>query len=373
MKHSYSVTGFRYFYDLALAVWRMGALGMYYSGFPKWRLRPPDGFPMRVRSFRTFVNYSMQRLPESLRIDDNIVFRWQDRGFDKAISGILDGEGYLHGIPGQCAKTFQRAKELGMTTVLNHASGPWEQQVKLIEPEYRRAGLKLDPNEAVPKSHKERLDLEVALTDFHCVASTVVKKQLVESGVGPQRIWVVPYGADPELFPKRSKVPEGPFRICFAGRQSLRKGIHYLLKALEAIDSSGWELHFFGMQFKETENDLEAYGGGAKIFQNGALSQPSLAKAFKDMHVLVLPSAEEAFGLVVVQALEAGIPCIVSDRVGAKDILKEGKSGSVVPFGNTKALAEALLYWSHNRITVEDSFPWMKCAEQLLFQGSQTG
>lgn len=372
MPHSFAATNPCHVYDLALALAEMGALGTYYSGYPRWRLRPPEGFPLRVRAGRTLVTYGMQRLPEALRIRDDRVFRWQDRGFDRAVAGILEGEGYLHGLPGQCAALFGKAREAGLRPVLNHAQGPLAQQRALVAREYARHGRDLGAELPLPASYEARLAEEMERAEFHCVASTVVRDQLIAEGVDPAAIWVVPYGADSSLFPKRGETPGGPFRICFAGRQSLRKGIHYLLKALESVDSRDWELHCFGMEFSETAADFRAYGGRARVIQRGSLPQAELARALQEMHVLVLPSVEEAFGLVVVQALEVGVPCVVSDRVGAKDLIRDGATGSIVPFGDVAGFAAALQRWEADRITVPDSFPWSACARRLLEEAGGT-
>lgn len=371
VRQTFSATNPCHVYDLALALHGMGALGRYYSGYPRWRLRPPGDFPIRVHACRTLLTYGMQRLPEFLRINDDRMFRWQDAGFDRAVSRDLQGSGFIHGLPGQCRDTFRRARKEGWTTILNHASGPVLQQRALIAPEYERHGRNLEAEAPLPEAYTARLAEEADLAHLHCAASTVVRDQLVADGIPRERIWVVPYGANSRLFPKRETVPTGPFRICFAGRQSLRKGIHYLLQALESVDSSGWELHCFGMAFRETEPDFERYTGGAQVMQRGSVPQTELAAAFREMDVLVLPSAEEAFGLVVVQALESGIPCIVSDRVGSKDLVRDGETGSIVPFGDSEALARALSFWSGNRITVADRFPWSSCAEELLLQANR--
>lgn len=366
MRHSFAATNPCHVYDLAQALWKIGGLERYYSGYPSWRLHPPEGFPIRTLTWRTLVTYGMQRLPERMRVDDTRMFRWQDRGFDRAAARVLEGEGFLHGLPGQCLELFRTAKSRGLIPVLNHASGPLEQQRALVAPEYRRAGLELESRQPLPARWRERLQAESDLADYHCAASTVVRDQLEEAGMDPGRIWVVPYGADERTFPKRRQTPGGPFRICFAGRQSLRKGLHYLLKALELAGQKDWELHCFGMPLQETAADLAAYRGAASIRQRGSVAQAELGRAFAEMRVLVLPSAEEAFGLVVVQALQAGLPCIVSNRVGAKDLIREGENGSIVPFGDTDALAEALRFWSGNGITVPDRFPWSECARKLL-------
>lgn len=371
LHHSFAATNPCHVYDLALALHELGGLGCYYSGYPRWRLRPPEGFPLRVRSARTLVTYAMQRWPERWRIRDDRMFRWQDAGFDAAVARLLEGEGSIHGLPGQCLRIFEKARAIGMRPILNHAQGPLHQQRALVAHEYARHGRDLAAEQPLPPAYEERLRREMELAGGHCVASTVVRDQLITEGVPAEAIRVVPYGADERLFPKRAATPGGPFRLCFAGRQSLRKGIHYLLKALEAVDSTDWELHCFGMEFAETASDFAAYRGRARVIQRGSLPQAELARAFHEMHLLVLPSVEEAFGLVVVQALQAGVPCLLSDRVGAGDLVREGQTGSIVPFGDVAAMAAALQHWEAHRITVPDTFPWSACARQLLDAGAQ--
>lgn len=371
MNHSFAATNPCHVYDLALALWNSGDLGTYYSGYPQWRLKSPNGFPIRSRSLRTLVTYGFQRLPEWARPDDSAMFRWQDKGFDRAIAHLLDGSGFIHGLPGQCLETFRKARQLGMIPILNHASGPFEQQRKLVAPEYERVGLSLESELPIPDSYRQRIEEEMELAEIHCVASTVVRDQLIGDGINESSIWVVPYGADGRIFKKRASTPTGPFKICFAGRQSLRKGIHYLLQALEQTGQESWELHCLGMQSAESHGDFSNFKGPSKVVQHGAVPQVELAAVLQQMHVLVLPSAEEAFGLVVVQALEAGIPCIVSDRVGAKDLVRESATGSVFPFGSVEALSGALAYWNDNRTTVQERFPWASCSEKLLLQAAE--
>ncbi|MCC5806360.1 MAG: glycosyltransferase family 4 protein [Opitutales bacterium] len=362
---SFAATNPCHVYDLAVALRALGVGGMYYSGYPRWRLRPPPGFAMRAASFRTLVTYGLQRLPERWRPPNPRLFQWQDTGFDRRVARMLEPVDFIHGLPGQCLRTFQESRKLGVRTVLNHASGPLRQQLALIEPEYARAGLEPPLREDRSADLLRRIDAEMELADFHCVASTVVREQLLREGVAEDRIWVVPYGADPARFPKSGRIPDGPFRICFAGQLSLRKGIHYLLKALEAAGRSDWEARFFGPPMAETEGDFAAYGGSVPLRRMGAVSQADLGRAFAEASLLVLPSAEEAFGLVVVQALEAGVPCVVSDRVGAKDLVRHRENGSVVPFGDVGALAQELLWWAGNPRRVPDHYGWEPCAGEL--------
>jgi glycosyltransferase involved in cell wall biosynthesis len=368
MKISLSATNPCHIYDQALGLHELGHLGILYNGYPQWKLSPPEGMHVKGAYWRTVLTYGIQRLPSWARRLDDGLFRWQDIGFDSKVARLIprDRPDFFHGVPGQSLASFKEAERLGIPRALNHASGPLDQQRELIRPEYERVGIELESLAPIPGEWKERLKEEWELASVHCAASTVVRDQLIQDGIDPETIWVVPYGVDPEKFPKRSSLPDGPFKICFAGRQTLRKGLIYLLRALEKVSKPDWELHLFGMEIAETAPDLAGYAGKARLLQHGPVSQRRLAEALQGMSLLVLPSAEEAFGLVVAQALQCGVPCLVSNRVGAKDLIRPGTTGDEFPFGDVDTLAEQLCHWERNRIIVEDTFPRREPADHLL-------
>lgn len=366
MKISFSATNPCHVYEWALALHQMGKLGHYYSGYPRWKLKCPIDFPLKTASWRTLVTYTLYRFPESIRPSHSTLFQWQDFGFDRAIAKQLETCDFIHGMPSQCAETFAVARQKGVRTVLNHATGPVKQQLALVEPEYRRVGVDYQPDAIYNEHYLAQEQVAFSLADYHCVASSVVKQQLINDGFDAEKIFVIPYGVDADLFPKSTEVVDGPFNVCFAGMMTIRKGIHYLLKALEAVGQSDWTLNCYGLPNSETEPDFQAYRGSAALKRHGTISRSELGQAFHKNHVLVLPSAEEAFGLVVAQALQAGTPCIVSDRVGSKDLIQHRVNGSIVPFGDADALAEELTYWEQNRIRTPNVYPWKDTAQRLV-------
>ena len=75
----------------------------------------------------------------------------------------------------------------------------------------------------------------------------------------------------------------------------------------------------------------------------GTLEQDALCKVYAAADVLVLPSRSEAWGLVLNEGMEFGLPVIASDSVGAvPDLLPEEENGFIVPVGDVKALGSAL-------------------------------
>jgi len=369
MKISISATNPCHLYPLAVELNRLGTLGTYYSGYPRWKL--PDPIPMLTSSLRTNLVYAaLKFLPEGLRPSNRHLFRWQDLGFDRWVGQSLAGCDQIHAMPGQCLRTFERARQLGIHTVMNHATGPVREWVKLMRPEYERVGLKLEEIAPYDESYFEQEAREYELADSHCVASSVVRDQLVDLGIPPERIRIAPYGADERIFyPAPKKYAPEQFLILFAGQIGLRKGISTLLQTLQLGSSrkSSWEMHFYGPRLGEGRYDLDRYRGSVPLKFFGAVSQVQLAEAFRRSSVLVLPSLEEGFGLVVPQALNCGLPCIVSDRVGAKDLIEHRVNGSIFESGNPKALLNELHFWQAHadRIRAPKIHDWKQAAERL--------
>jgi glycosyltransferase involved in cell wall biosynthesis len=178
---------------------------------------------------------------------------------------------------------------------------------------------------------------------------------------------VIPYGADEGIFfPISGAETASPsFRIVFAGQLVLRKGIRTLLEALSVLDHK-WRLDCYGPLSEETRKDVKKYKGKTEIIFHGAVSAVRLAQAFRESSVLVLPSLEDGFGLVIPQALSCGLPCIVSNAVGAKDLIQHRQNGSVFPVKNYTLLAEELLWWQQNPARPCGPQPWSVPAEKLI-------
>jgi glycosyltransferase involved in cell wall biosynthesis len=362
---AFSATNPCHLYHMARELFRRGLLRKYYSGYPAWKLGCPDGFPLAAFSFRTVAVYAaLKFLPLGSRPDDQRLFRWQDDAFDGAVARSLVPALFLHAMPGQCLRTFRAAKRMGIVTVLNHATGPVAHQRAVIDEECRRLGLPVPLSAVSDRGDEERE--EYALADWHCVASQIVRRQLVEEGVAEDKIWVVPYGADSEIFHPGIRPPDPAYRIIFAGQITLRKGFHHLLNALAGQEASAWTLDAYGRVSPDIQPLLAAATPKARIQFHGAVNQHVLAAQFCQGSVLVLPSLEEGFGLVVAQALACGLPCIVSDQVGAADLIRHRVNGSIVPVGNSHALREELRYWCAHRRRIEGGISWRESATRLV-------
>jgi glycosyltransferase involved in cell wall biosynthesis len=70
-----------------------------------------------------------------------------------------------------------------------------------------------------------------------------------------------------------------------------------------------------------------------------------MAMFYPNINLLVLPSlnSTEAFGLVQIEAMMNGVPCVASDLPGVRQPVRKHKMGRIIPIGDSQALAEAVL------------------------------
>jgi glycosyltransferase involved in cell wall biosynthesis len=83
------------------------------------------------------------------------------------------------------------------------------------------------------------------------------------------------------------------------------------------------------------------------VMLHGAIDGPQ--SALRDAELLVLPSEAEGFGLVLIEAMAAGVPVVATEAPGIRDVVQDGETGLLVPVGAPPALADAI------RRVLEDS------------------
>jgi glycosyltransferase involved in cell wall biosynthesis len=206
------------------------------------------------------------------------------------------------------------------------------------EAERNRAFAGLLPKLQDSPSHMQWKDEELRLADFVFVASQHVRDTL--SGVVPdEKIRIVSYGAPP-IRPRRPMPREAnrPLQVLFVGALIQRKGISYLLDAVDRLGAEV-ELTIVGRRFQPNQKVDEAL---SRVRWYETMPHGRVLDLMEDSDVLVLPSLCEAFGLVVTEAMACGLPVIVTPNVGAADLVSDGREGFIVPICSSEAIAERL-------------------------------
>ena len=149
---------------------------------------------------------------------------------------------------------------------------------------------------------------------------------------------VIPLGVTAGLFPKRLRESQVPI-ILFMSRIEPKKGLDLLIPALESILGSGIEFHFIlaGSNPQdadyETEIKLQIHNSSLAKYTTitGFVSGDLKAKLLTKADLFVLPSYYENFGIAVAEAMAAGVPVVISDRIHIAEDIQQAEAGWVGP------------------------------------------
>lgn len=162
-------------------------------------------------------------------------------------------------------------------------------------------------------------------------------------------------GVDMERFSRREevmKIAEGlkddKFKFLFVGRIVGDKGINELVEAFESVKKSVGQVGL--VLVGPYENDLDplkpetqrVIESDEDIETVGSKSGDELLGYFAAADCFVMPSYREGFPNTVMEAGAMGLPSIVTDINGSREIVKDGVNGVVVPSKSAEALAEAM-------------------------------
>ena len=168
-------------------------------------------------------------------------------------------------------------------------------------------------------------------------------------------IEVIPYsmGLATDDRPAGVKVrrPGEALSILFVGRLVERKGVAVLIDALgllrPALDVRVVVVGE-GSERPVLEAKARQDGLGDRVTFTGRVSDAALREAYADADVFVLPAVvdsrgdTEGLGVVLLEAMNYNVPVVASDIGGITDIVRDGKTGLLVPPGDAAALADAI-------------------------------
>jgi glycosyltransferase involved in cell wall biosynthesis len=246
----------------------------------------------------------------------------------------------VYAYEGGALETFREAKRLGIAAVYELPSGYWywERDLLSAEAEHNPEFAGLHPKLADSAGHMQWKDEELRLAGMVFVASQHVRRTLA-GVVADENIRVVNYGAPPVRPAKEiPRETNAPLKVLFVGALIQRKGIGYLLDAIEKLGRQV-ELTLIGTRFAPNAR-VDAACRRWRWFETIPYEQ--VLEVMMQSDVLVLPSLSEAFGLVVTEALSCGLPVIITPNVGAGDLIADGREGFVVPVCSSDAIAERL-------------------------------
>jgi glycosyltransferase involved in cell wall biosynthesis len=175
-------------------------------------------------------------------------------------------------------------------------------------------------------------------------------KRFVEAipGVVPGKVFVAGQAIDPTPFSALEPGFPETAEVLFVGQLEMHKGIHDLLTAFAAVKDQSVRLRLVGTG--SLEDEVRAHARlDFRVELLGYVPHDELPAELVRARCLVLPAVttaryREAWGLVVNEAMAAGVPVIATDAVGAAagGLVRDGRNGLIVPERRPEALAVAI-------------------------------
>jgi len=216
--------------------------------------------------------------------------------------------------------------------------------------------------------------------DFE-VISPSTRDDLIARGMDGARIRTIFCGLEHEKFnltdpPPRSEIP----LVVSWSRLRRYKSLDVAIRAFDLIQRQMPAARMLIMGRGPDESRLQKLtrnlGLQDKIEFRGFQPWDELVTSLHQCHVFLNPSPKEGWGLTVVEANQCGLPVVASDRPGLKDSVRDGVTGSLVPYGDAEAFAgEALkilrdpaLFAQRSQAAREwaGTFSWPRCVAESL-------
>lgn len=203
-----------------------------------------------------------------------------------------------------------------------------------------------------PKRWKERLAL--AFADKIITVSDYTKQELISLGIAPSIITVLSPGLDrgkfKNLAQSNSQTNKNESIILCVGHCIPRKGIKYLVEAFSAINRKDFSLHIVGktnkdvQYYKNVKRTIQQLGLSKDIVLHERVSQDELNHLYSIADIFVLPSLNEGFGIVLLEAMYYGLPIITTDISAMPELVKPSQNGLLVPPAHSPLLAQAMSF-----------------------------
>lgn len=226
-----------------------------------------------------------------------------------------------------------------------------------------------------------------------------VKYEYNQLGIPDEKIRIIPNGVNTLKFSKLSEEKKNKIKanlaldpnyplILTVGRYHPKKGFDIIPKVVELLSQRNIVLNWVVVG-RNTKKILENYckdrndniypiENFSATFSNELFELPpkKLIELYCASDIFVFPTLLETFGMVLVEAMAAGLPIITTDAPGVRDVVIDGKQGLVAPVADEKALADKIetllknlsLRQKLSRTSLESSkkYDWNNVCHQYL-------
>jgi len=338
-----------HYFDLAKALNKKNQLVRIITGYPKFKLtkfKLPNDLIISSGFFQIMIQCF-----NKVRINLNNFFlsTIQIFGFKKVDNlalNYLNDSDVLLALSGCGLKSGNFFKENNKIYICERSSSHILFINEILKEEYAKYGIKFNIDQRIIKRELK----EYEQSDFVLVPSKFAQNTFKKYNIFKTKVLTFP--SNNKIFKSKNKkkifFSSNKFKIIYVGSLSLRKGLPYLLDAFNRLNFKGKELHLVGLK----TNDYRLFKHKidfSKTILHGHLSQSKVNNLLNKSDVFVMPSLEEGAAIAVAQAMNTGLPVIVTKNTGWEEVVRKNNTGYVIDIKNSKMLYQKLNHLSKNK------------------------
>ncbi|MFN2512406.1 MAG: glycosyltransferase family 4 protein [Pyrinomonadaceae bacterium] len=190
--------------------------------------------------------------------------------------------------------------------------------------------------------------------DFLIAISEYTKRQAVRSNnLLEERIFLLPNALEWTNGTVASPARRTPFsgiKLLSVGRldsTEQRKGFDTVIESLPAVIERVPDVQYLivggGSDLERHKQLASRVGVSDRVHFLGTVPEDLLHDCYKSCDVFVMPSAQEGFGFVYLEAMQYRKPIVAANRGGAPEVVQDGINGKLIDYGNKQQLAETLI------------------------------
>lgn len=242
-------------------------------------------------------------------------------------------------------KPFQMAGQLGMRRILDQIDGAWRHEELCGELSAPYNSLEPEIDKA-PKEYWQQWKEEIEMADAIIVNSEWSKKLVVESGVDPKKLVVIPLVCECPITKSKLQGEGGKnassrkkrLKALFLGSVTLHKGVGQLFDAIRMMAKEPIDFIFAGPISVRVPDDIQAM---PHVRFLGSVDRDRAGRLYEEADVFLFPTLSDGFGLTQLEALGHGLPVIASTHCA--QVVEDRVNGLVLSEITPEAIAEAVM------------------------------
>lgn len=323
--------------------------------------RVPHGIPWgKITAFNSFglkFKYRCSQARTSTELSKT--YQWAGEKFSRKILGKgFGGARAVYAFKNAALDLMQAARGEGLYTFFEQISLPAVVQKEILDEECDRFpewnSQRSEYNFYPIADRREKAEWECA--DVILCASEFTKKSVIRAGGPSVRCFVVPYGVDGRFQVPPRKPHSGPMRVLTVGSASLIKGAPYILAAAKALQGKA--------QFRIVGSINVSAKARARLEQlvelTGLVPRSEIMRHYAWADIFLFPSICDGFGMVLIEALSAGLPIITTPNTGV--VIRDGIEGFIVPIRRVEPIVDSITKLKENQLL------WQEMSQAALFR-----